>query len=338
MLEVDGGVHRLPTQLFLAPAQELRSGRVHERQATLIVECVEPLHHGVHHGGTEALGFLALGYVGHDDPDSEHLSVDLNGVVARKPVLKVGLTLRLALDLHVHRRLAGFQHVTVHVPHLGPHLWDHFGDRPADVLMSRSSIDFGKLLVDANDPAIAIDEGKANRRGQLERFHERQRLGCMSLQVGESGHVLHGTDETARLALALVRHSREGAQDVQRPIGPDGAIGRSGQDPIPPGQFNLPLDAVAVVRVYTPDHVLGGGHYRTRLHAQKTKHVVRPQQNVGINVPLPRTGLRELLRSFERLWWGSSSESVTPVNHRVRASATASEVLGSLPGAVRGPH
>ncbi len=238
--------------------------------------------------------------------------------------------MRLTLDLNVRRRLAGFQHATVHVLHLGPHVWDHFGDGPADVLMRRSSVDFGKRLVDSNDAAIAIDKGKADRRGRLECFHECQRLSCVLLRLGKSRHVLDGTDETARTTLVLVRHSRKGAQDVERAVGPDRAIDRGGQAPIPSGQFNLPLNPVAVVWVYARDHVLGGGSDRTRLDTEETKHVVRPQQDVGIKVPLPSTGLRELLRSLERRSVGAPSGSVTSVRHRVRASAPAGEALGSL--------
>ena len=164
-------------------------------------------------------------------PTPSTLSVDPNRVVARKPVSKVGLTMRLTLDLNVRRRLAGFQHATVHVLHLGPHVWDHFGDGAADVLMRRSSVDFGERLVDSHDAAIAIDKGKADRRGRLQCFHECQRLGCALLRLGKGRHVLDGTDETARTALALLRHSWKGAQDVEGAVGPDRAIDRGGRLP-----------------------------------------------------------------------------------------------------------
>ena len=71
-------------------------------------------------------------------------------------------------------------------------------------------------------------------------------LSRASLRLEESRHVLDGTDETTRTTLVPVRHSRKGAQDVERAVGPDRAIHRDGQAPIPSGQFNLPLNAVAV--------------------------------------------------------------------------------------------
>ena len=116
-------------------------------------------------------------------------------------------------------------------------------------------------------------------------------------------------------------------------VGPNRAIHRGRQAPIKSGQLNLPLDAVAVVWVYAPDDVLGGGGDRARLDAKKTKHVVRPQQDVGLEVPLPSTRLRELLRALEGRSVGAPSGGVASVRHRVRASAPASETLGSLSGA-----
>jgi hypothetical protein len=87
---------------------------------------------------------------------------------------------------------------------------------------------------------------------------------------------------------------------VDRAIGPDRSIRRTGQPPLAPGQIDLLLDSLAVVWMYASDHVLGGRRHRIRLETKKTPHIARPQQNVSLEIPLPGAGLRELLRSFVR--------------------------------------
>ena len=174
MLEMNGGVHVFAAQFLLGPAENPRGCGVHECQAAFAIERVEPLHHGVHHGGAKVLGLLAVGDVDHDNTDPDHLLVDDDRVVAREPMTAITRVPPLAIDLEVDHGLTGVKHTAVDGLHLRPDIRDHLGDGAAELVLLRSAVHLGKGLVDANDPKRTIDEGKAHRSGRLERFDQGQ--------------------------------------------------------------------------------------------------------------------------------------------------------------------
>ncbi len=110
-------------------------------------------------------------------------------------------------------------------------------------------------------------------------------------------------------------------------VGPYGPIGRSGQPPLAPGQIDVALHALTVVWMHAPDHILGRWRDRIGLEAEQAPHVGRPQQNVCLEVPLPRAGLRELLGSFERPVLGAHEIDAQPAREVAFATALASWAL-----------
>src|SRR6185436_18726573 len=75
----------------------------------------------------------------------------------------------------------------------------------------------------------------------------------------------------------------------------------------------------------SPGYVVGCRVDLARLQAEEAKHVVRPQEHVGVEMPLPTAGLGELLGSVQHGALGTGSVSV--MGARLTVSA-----WWSLPG------
>ena len=299
-----------------------------------VIEYVEPLHHGVHHGGAKVLRLLALGYVGHDHADSNALLLDPNRVVAREPVPRTRAHRSSDARPRVHRWLAGLQHADGTRAPSGAHTSGTISAtvRPicscsGDPLTS-ASVSFIRTMRQSRS-TNAKPTGAADWSVSMS-VNDSAVCRC---GLGQLRHILDGTDETPRTTLALVRHGRKGAQDVDacrrarssdrqvragsRRVWPD-SISRSTRSRSSGCTRPITYSGVGVTEPgSTPRR-------RNMLSDHSRTSVSRSHSQVPVCASC--SARSSAARS------GRSREASSSLRRRVPASAPASEALGSLLG------
>ena len=299
MLEMDDVVHRFAAQLVLSPPEDPLCSGVHERDTTFVVQRVEALDHRVHHRRAEVFGLRALGYVRHNHPDPDDFVVDHHRVVAGQPVPAILRQRPHTINLQVDYRLARVEHAPIHGLHLRPDIRNQLGDGPADLLLDRRAVDLGKNAVHAYYAQLTVDQGKADRRALLQRLDERQGFGRRALRLHKLGDVLHSANHAQGVPIPLLGKLGERAQPPDAAIGPHNPICHVRQPAVPPRCVELPRNAVPVSRMHPRQHVLRRRRDLARPDTEQAVHVVRPQQLVGLEIPLPGTGAGQPLRPVD---------------------------------------
>ena len=131
---------------------------------------------------------FALGHVGDDDADADHLVGAVpDRVVADEPVAQLARGCRgVACGREIEDRVAAVEHPpVVRLDRRSSLVPEHLAERPAEVLLGREAVDRRERLVHAHEAEVGVHEGEAHwRRGEERVDHGQRVLGVAPCRLG----------------------------------------------------------------------------------------------------------------------------------------------------------